>query len=220
MVALLLLGGCAYSQQTVLNVPSADVLARGKAYFELDSTIHARPYASMWEPRLVFGMGHNIETGINVTGIDHPGQSSTTFSPTFKWNVKRWPQGWSLLVGDNLFFPLQDRRSEVGNYFYAETAKVFRSSTRVTLGVYHFTAHVTASGQRAGGQFAIEQPIHKRANLIADWFTGDHANGYLSVGALLKVTPRLTLYPAYMIGNHRVREGNHQFEFELGWNLN
>lgn len=220
MIVLFSLAGWAYSQQTVLNVPSADVLDRGKAYFELDTTVHTTPYASTWEPRLVFGVGHNIEAGINLTGIDHPQQSSTTLSPTIKWNVKRWPHSWSLLVGDNVFFPLQDRRYEIGNYLYAETAKSFRSGTRVTVGVYHFTAHVVASGQRAGGQFAIEQPVHKRASLIADWFTGDHANGYLSMGALLKVTPRLSLYPAYMIGNRRLMEGNHQFEFELGWNLN
>ena len=109
-VVLLWLCACAYSQQTVLSVPSADVLERGKAYFELDSTVHTSPYDSIWAPRLVFGTGHKVEAGINIVGLVHPGDSSTTLSPAIKWKVKQWPKEWALLVGDNLFLPLQNRR--------------------------------------------------------------------------------------------------------------
>ena len=207
------------AQQTVLNVPSADVLARGKAYFELDSTVHASPYSSTWTPRLVIGVGHRIEVGVNVSGLQDPGNSSPVISPVIKWNLKQWPHEWSLLVGDNLFFPTHNRKYHGGNYAYIEVAKVFRPGTRATFGVYHFTPHVVASAQRVGGQFAVEHPLHRRVTLVADWYTGDHASGYLSAGALFKVTKRLSLYPAYMIGNHRVDQGNHQFEFELGWNF-
>jgi hypothetical protein len=220
--ALLFLGLCnlAQSQQTVLNVPSADVLDRGKAYFELDTTLHADPYASSWEPRLVFGVGGNIEAGVNFVGLNHPGESSTTIAPAIKWKAKQWSRGWALLLGDDLFVPVQNRGYTAGNYVYAEVAKVFSSSTRITAGAFDFSPHVVAGSQRAGGQFALEQPLNKRATLVADWFTGDHASGYLAIGAVLKFTPRLTFYPAYMIGNRRIAEGNHQFEFELGWNFN
>jgi hypothetical protein len=220
LLLLFALCSLAQSQQTVLNVPSADVLDRGKAYFELDTTLRPEPYASTWEPRLVFGLGDNVEAGVNFVGLNHPGVSSTTIAPAIKWKAKRWPHGWALLLGDDLFVPVQHRRYTAGNYVYAEVAKTFASGTRVTAGAFHFSPHVVSNGQRAGGQFALEQPLSKRATFVADWFTGDHANGYVSIGAVLKITPRLTFYPAYMIGNHRIPEGNHQFEFELGWNFN
>lgn len=217
---LFALCGLAQSQQTVLNVPSADVLDRGKAYFELDTTLHTKPYSSTWSPRLVFGLGDNLEAGVNFVGLNHPGESSATLSPTIKWRAKQWSRGWALLLGDDLFVPVQHRRYTAGNYVYAEIAKTFSSGTRITAGAFHFSPHVVSNGQRAGGQFAFEQPLNKRATFVADWFTGDHANGYVSIGAVLKITSRLTFYPAYMIGNRRVTHGNHQFEFELGWNLN
>src|ERR1700740_2903173 len=54
------------AQQTVFNVPTTDVLDKGKVYFELD--VSAKPNDSpavnkfsSFVPRLVVGAGHGIE---------------------------------------------------------------------------------------------------------------------------------------------------------------
>src|SRR5437660_216915 len=82
----------AHAQQTVFNVPTTDVLDRGKVYFELD--VSAKPNDSTavsrfssFVPRLVVGFGHHIETGVNILGNMQPGPDSTTIAPTIKWKA-------------------------------------------------------------------------------------------------------------------------------------
>src|SRR5450759_443117 len=78
------------AQQTVFNVPTTDVLDKGKVYFELD--ISAKPNDSdavskfsSFVPRLVVGVGGNVEVGLNILGNIQPGADSTTLVPTIKW---------------------------------------------------------------------------------------------------------------------------------------
>jgi hypothetical protein len=92
--------------------------------------------------------------------------------------------------------------------------------TRLTLGAYDFSANVVATGNKAGGQFGIEQPAGKRVTLAADWFTGHHSLGYFTPGTVIKLSSQATLYSAYEIGNSGAGSGNRLLLFELGWNFN
>ena len=223
VVALLLYTPPLAAQQTIFNVPSGDVLDKGKVYIELDASL--RPFAprfSAFVPRVVVGAGHRIEVGLNLTGNIQPGADSTTLTPSVKWRVyDGGKNGWTLVLGDNVFFPLRNRTYDVGNYSYAQLYKTFKSGTRIGLGAYDFTAGVAAPGaNRAGGQFTFEHPVTKKATLAADWYTGNHAFGYLSAGGIFKPHPKVTLYTAYSLGNARIRSGNHFFLIELGYNFN
>jgi hypothetical protein len=210
----------ALSQETVFNVPSADVLDPGGVYFEFDATYMPRSAARSFTPRTVVGIGRQIEIGLNINGLSAPGEPRATLTPTIKWKAYDGRKnGWAFLIGDDLFIPVQNRSYRVGNYTYAECTKTWRTNTRATFGAYAFTKHVVASGNRAGGQFAIEQPMTKRLTLAADWYTGDQDLGYVSPGIIFKATSRLTLYGTYQIGNGRASVGNHQMLIELGWNF-
>lgn len=211
----------ASAQQTVFNVPSGDVLDRGKVYGELDLTYNPNATSSGFTPRIAVGIGHRIEVGLNLNGIGAPGLVRTTPTPTFKW--KAYEDGkreWALLLGDDVFIPAQNHAYNLGNYAYAEVTKTWRTKTRATVGAYHFTRDVVGLGQRAGGQFAIEQPVGTRVTLAADWYTGTHALGYVTPGVVVKITSRFTWYGSYQIGNSGLSKGNHQLLTELGWNIN
>src|SRR5439155_19357811 len=106
---MLLLGSLAIAQETVFNVPSGDVLDKGKAYLELDTTFHANPFVFGAMPRVVFGVGKKIEMGLNITGIAYSASDDnhTTLSPTVKWKAYDGKNGWSVLLGDNVFVPVQ-----------------------------------------------------------------------------------------------------------------
>jgi len=69
------------------------------------------------------------------------------------------------MLGDVV--PVQNRSYNVGNYIYGEFTKTMKTQTRVTLGAFDVTSNVVASGNKAGGQFGIEQPA-KRVTLAAD----------------------------------------------------
>jgi hypothetical protein len=209
------------AQETVFDVPSADVLDKGKVYGELDGTAQPSEAFFTYTPRVVIGIGHQIEIGANFEGLSSPTVSQLSISPTFKWRLwSRDASGWSFFIGDNVFFPVRDRMYNAGNYFYATLAKQWKHGTRISAGGYDFTRNVVAPANRAGGQFTFEQQLSPRLTLAAEWYTGNHAVGYVNPGIIYKVTSKVTLYGAYQIGNANVTKGNHQFLWEIGYNFN
>jgi hypothetical protein len=211
----------AYGQETVFDVPSADILDKGKVYGELDGTVRVVDPMATFTPRVVVGIGRGIEVGVNFDGPSTPELGETSISPTIKWRLWRAKSsGWSFLVGDDLFFPVYHQTYNVGNYAYASFAKEWKHGTRIGLGAYDFTRKVVANANRAGGQFTFEQVINKRVTLAAEWYTGNTSAGYVNPGAIIKLTSTLTFYAAYQIGNAGVTTGNHQFLWEIGYNFN
>jgi hypothetical protein len=212
---------CAFGQETVFDVPSADILDKGKIYGELDGTVRPVDPAATFTPRVVFGIGHGIEVGVNFDGLSAPRLGQLEISPTLKWRI--WNDtdaGWCFYIGDDLFFPVRERTYDAGNYAYSSFAKQWKHGTRVGFGAYDFTRNVVAAANRAGGQFTFEQQISKRVTLAAEWYTGKTSTGYVNPGAIIKLTSKLTLYTAYQIGNSGVANGNHQFLWEFGYNFN
>ncbi len=214
------------AQQTIFNVPTTDVLDKGKVYAELDASSKPTDGAlvtkfSSFVPRVVVGAGNRIEIGLNIAGNIQPGADSTTLAPTIKWQPYQGKDnGWAFVVGDNLFFPVRNRVYNAGNYVYAEMSKTFKGGRRITFGGYDFTRNVIASANRAGGQFGFEQPLNKKVTLAADWFTGKHSAGYFTPGVVFKVGPKVTGYAGYSIGNQNLSNGNHFFLLEFGYNFN
>jgi hypothetical protein len=214
-----------HGQQTIFNVPTTDVLDKGKVYAEIDASLKPTdgalvPKFSSFVPRVVVGAGNRIEVGLNMTGNIQPGPDSTTLVPTIKWKPYQGEDnGWAIVVGDNLFVPVRNRGYNAGNYVYAEASKTFMSGTRITFGGYDFTRNVVASANRAGGQFGFEQPLNKMVTFAADWYSGKHAAGYFTPGVIFKVGPRFTGYAGYSIGNQNPSKGNHFFLLELGYNF-
>ena len=215
------------AQQTVFNVPTTDVLDKGKIYFELDVSAKpndsvAVPKFSAFVPRLMIGLGHRIEAGVNIPGNVQPGPDSTTIAPTIKWKVYEGADnGWAIVLGSNLFIPVRHRAYHAGTYSYAMTQKKFKQSTRIGFGSYFFSQNVVApNANRGGGQFTFEQTVTRKITLAADWFTGEHNAGYFTPGVIFKVGSKITGYASYSIGNRHASRGNHYFLLEFGYNFN
>src|SRR6476646_7459029 len=94
LLALIILSGAwcvpASAQQTIFNVPTTDVLDRGKVYAELDVSFKANDSEALtafssFVPRFVMGAGRQIEVGLNIIGNTQPGPDTTTLVPTAKW---------------------------------------------------------------------------------------------------------------------------------------
>jgi len=229
VLLLVLCGGVtvARAQQTVFNVPTTDVLEKGKVYFELD--ISAKPNDSdavrkfsSFVPRVVAGASGNIEIGLNIFGNIQPGPDSTTLVPAFKWRVYNGgDNGWAIVVGSHAFIPVHNKTYALGNYTYTMVQKTFKTKTRVGFGSGFFTKDVVApNAVRGVGQFTLEHPVTNKFTVASDWFTGKHANGYWTTGGIYKLTKKLTGYAAYSVGNANASKGNHYFLFEVGYNWN
>jgi hypothetical protein len=221
-----MLPATASPQQTIVNVPSADVLQRGESYFEYDATFKFNKNAgnvvnrfSSFVPRIVVGVGANIEVGVNLTGNINPGSDATTIMPTIKMKFYD-KKGWAIVGGDHVYIPVRNKSYDIGNYVYLQASKSFKSNTRLTFGAYHTSKNVFApKAQRAGGQFGFEQTVNSKFSVGADWITGKHAAGYFTPVVTIKPVSRTSIYLGYSIGNADASRGNHFFYAAVGINL-
>ena len=216
----------ARGQETIFNVPSTDILDRGKVYGELDVSFKptdstALGHFSSFVPRVVAGTGGNVEIGLNVTGNVQPGVDSTTLVPTIKYKCyQSKDKSVAMVAGSNVYIPVKNRAYNIGTWSYVEISKTIKK-TRLTAGGYVATKNVfAANAARAGGQFGFEQTLNGKFSFATDWITGKHAAGYLTPGLIWKPTQKITTYWGSSIGNTAARQGNHFFLLELGYNFN
>ena len=129
------------AQQTIFNVPTADVLNKAKVYVELDSAFkfdRTNDFGrfSGFVPRIVVGIGGKVEVGLNVTGNIQPGDDSTTLVPTVKWKFyENEKKDTALFAGASVYIPVRNRTYDIGTYSYAAISKTI-NKTRVTAGGY------------------------------------------------------------------------------------
>jgi hypothetical protein len=217
--------GCISAQQTIFNVPTTDVLDKGKVYFELDAAFKVdngdglRKFSS-FVPRVVVGVDGNVEVGLNLTGNIQPGADATTLVPTVKWKFyQNGKKDFALIAGNNFYIPARNRAYNFGTYTYIAGSKTI-NKTRLTAGGFIASKNVFApNASRGGGQFGIEHAINDKFSLAADWITGRHASGYFTPGVIYKPHPKVTTYWSYSIGNADAAKGNHFFLFEVGYNF-
>ena len=212
-----------FAQQTIFNVPSTDVLDKKQVYVELDAAFKtnnqpALSKFSSFVPRIVVGIGNNVEIGMNVIGNVQPGSDSTTFVPTAKWKFyENKKKDLGLIGGTHVYIPVRNRAYNIGSYSYLAASKTIKK-TRLTAGGYLASKNVfAAKAVRGGGQFGFEQTINGKVSFAADWITGKHASGYFTPGLVYKPTPKLATYWAYSIGNADAKRGNHFFLLEIGY---
>lgn len=214
------------AQQTIFNVPTTDIMGRGKVYGEFDAAFKptdsdAVNKFSSFVPRFVVGVGGNVEVGLNVVGNYQPGSDSTTLVPTVKWKFyENKKKDTALIAGANLYVPVKNRAYNIGTYSYIAVSKTI-NKTRLTAGGYVASRNVfSPNAVRAGGQFGVEQTINSKFTVATDWITGKHSSGYFSPGVIYKPTSKVTTYWSYSIGNADAGRGNHFFLFEVGYNFN
>ncbi len=214
------------AQQTIFNVPTTDVLDKGKVYGELDAAFKVnnqrdvRQFSS-FVPRVVVGVGGNVEIGLNVNGNIQPGADATTLVPTIKCRFyQNAKKDVAVVAGTNVYIPVRNRAYRIGSYSYVNASKTFNEKTRITAGGYFYSKNVVATASRAGGQFGFEHTVNSKFVVAADYITGKHANGYFTPGFFYKPTPKITGYFGYSIGNANAGHGNNFFLFEIGYNFN
>ena len=110
LVAVVFSAAPSHAQETVFNVPSPDVLDKGKIYGEVDMPTAFQQSTSSFQPRVVAGLGKRVEAGLNFIGLSAPDTGQLSLSPTIKWVPYKGSSGWSLFFGDNVFFPVRQRQ--------------------------------------------------------------------------------------------------------------
>jgi hypothetical protein len=224
-----LLEAHAYGQETIFNVPSPDVLEEGHLYLETDQ--YFRPWKTQSDRdgffllRGVYGLGSNVEIGLNSGPFDYVHDGEPFIDLTVKWRPVRseFEAGDSrgtigFIVGDNVGVGLEDEvAGRFRNLVYAAgNVETPWTKTRLSAGPYFATRRVFDDRDRFGAQVTFEQPIPGIAGLefATDWFSGPGAS--VTSGVIWTID-RFVLYAGYGFANKGRRDD--LITLELGVNF-
>jgi hypothetical protein len=207
----------ARAQQTLFNVPSADVLEAGKLYFEEDDLWRpGRPGDTLFTTRAVVGLGDGVEGGVNLGGLAAEGRSAPTAVVALKWQPLRTGP-WSVTAGAfGLFYPRGRADGSPSGQAYAHAAWTPAEGTRITAGVWYATSGYADVAVTKGLLAGLEQRVASSLMFQADWFSGRNGIGYLTPGFALTLG-RWVVYAGYSLKNGDSHEN--AALIELGVNL-
>jgi len=200
-IALAAPAGPARAQQTLFNVPSADVLEKGKLYLEEDTLWRpSDPDLAVFTMRGVYGFGSNVEGGVNFGGFVTPGRSTPSATIALKWQPVKIDKFVLTAGAHGLFFLRGSKDGDPAGWFYAHGSYALPTNTRITAGGWVATSGYAAPGSTGGGLLGLEQKVNDHLTIAADWFTGRNGIGYLSPGIISAWGP-WTIYAAWSIKN-------------------
>lgn len=218
----------ALAQQTVFNVPSADVMDKHKLYFENDW--YFRPWETDSDTmavtyfRGVIGVVPNLEAGLNLGAFDLQNPQNPFIDVAVKWRPllhefsdSKKPSSVAFYVGTNSGVGLNDAvAGEFRSLVYGALAlRAPEWQTRLGVGPYFATEYVFGE-DRPGVMATFEQPLPfvNGLSLAADWFSGDGAA--LTPGLIYSHSP-ITLYLGYGFAN--TGRADDLLTFEIGFSL-
>jgi hypothetical protein len=211
-VSILLLLNCvtAAAQSTLFNVPSTDVVPEKKLYLEFDFISHLQSHRSggfqIYAPRAVFGAGKGIEVGVNVSALDALAPEQPVYiSPNIKWQFYSNEGNGVAAAGGALLYTPVARRAGADTYgfLYSVVSKKVQAEygPRLTGGAYILPGLRRGLGTQGGVIVGYEQPLFKRINFVADWFSGKNAFGYITPGLSIALPKSSLVNVGYSIGN-------------------
>lgn len=225
IISFILFTEIGFSQTTILNTPSTDVLAKGNGYVEANFVGHLDKYSNGgfqgYGFKGIYGLSRKLEVGINLCYVRNGINTPTEISPNFK--VKAYENEkhkFTVSGGTSIYIPLN---KAAGNHslamVYSNASKQFTKvkGMKVTFGGYGLIGAKKEEGSRMGVMVGIEQPLFKRVNLIGDWFSGKNRFGYSAVGLSIAVTKRQSTVVSYNFGNHG--KGNNALAISYGYSF-
>ena len=198
------------AQSTLFNIPSTDVVAKKKTYFEFDFVSHPESHESggfqTYVPRVVSGLGKRLEAGLNVTFTDAlaPDQP-VELQPNVKYQFyNNETKGVAASAGGILYAAVAHRAgTDTFGLLYTVVSKKFKGpyGPRVTGGGYGLVGRANGQGSEGGAIVGYEQPLAKRVSFVSDWFSGRNRFGYVTPGLAFTLPRASALYAGYSIGN-------------------
>ena len=227
VLASVLFAQSASAQSTIFNIPSTDVVEKGKFYFEFDLLPQApRPDAGfgivIYNPRFIAGLPHDVEIGVNFP-IFHISDTSPSnfayFQPDLKWKfAKNDDKGLAASVGVVGNIPMNNGDGQLSwAYVYGNVSKKVKSGDygpRFTAGPYGVIAKqddpvkVGFVGTRGGVLLGYEQPLSGKVSFVADWFSGKNSIGYFTPGISITLPHNGLFNAGYSFGNETWSNSN------------
>lgn len=207
----------ALAQQTIFNVPSADITPKNKNFIQHESQFRAKDPDQFLNTTNYYarGIGHDIELDATLFNLASPASNNVSLGLGFKSSTKIQENNFSetrMIFGSQIPFSLQG--NGVGYWVYGAPSVALRQSgTRITAGISSGTKQIFGESVTCfiGG---FEQRITNKLNLIADWYSGNHALGLMDAGFSYALPQEFVFYGGYQIPNSR-KAGRNGFVVEI-----
>ncbi len=198
-----------YAQETVFNVPNADITEKGKVFLlqEVQFTPWNPDASAEFTTYSALGIGHNTEIDATLFNVGAPATENISLGIGFKKVMpipvlkEKFPKReFKLTVGSEVLTGLEG--NGIGNWTYAHlSGRVPKLNTRLTGGVTYIGRQVSDVDSFAFLS-AIEQPVSKKITLLLDWYSGsEHFLGFLVVGGSYDLTKNTKIYAGYQMPN-------------------
>ena len=191
----------AFAQQTIFNVPSADVTEKGHLFLEPEAQFSDK--FGLFTGYVAYGIGHHTALNLTVTGVGTHNVRDELLCLGSKTYVNLHEKSETKFTAGYLI-PISLRCNGVGGYAYSHlSTRLPKIKTRITSGVLVATTVIFGRDIVAyiGG---IEQPITKKLSLILDYTSGSHPNGLLISGFSYKLPLNIIFVGGYQIPNNRL----------------
>lgn len=217
--ALLLATQASHAQSLILGIPNADVAHKGVLEITHESQVGiSKPVSWNSFNILTYGLNKRIELTANLINLDKSVLPGATFAFGGKYvlPLDSSAQEWKLTAGTNLGYAPRIDYERWGVFSYSHLSmRLPRLRTRLTGGVSYGTPHffgfryVPLQGEtrlqresvpRFSLMAGIEQPLTQHLSLVADWFSGNQAQGALIAGFQYDWGPQALLM-AYKVPN-------------------
>ncbi|MEO8096559.1 MAG: hypothetical protein ABI811_02580 [Acidobacteriota bacterium] len=224
-LVFLAIATCACAQQTIFNVPSADIAVKNDWFYQHQTVVRAWDGQRRWVQTNAFGygIGHFLELDTTWYNLEphHLKQSAASvgfkFSLPLREESRRWPL--KLVAGDMVEFrdrseTPQLRSLHEGNWGYLMLfTELPKSHTRITAGGSTGT-QILFGRKEAGFLGGVEQPLSDRWVFQLDWFSGHHDLAYWIPGVVYRFTTHWMVSLGYQVPN-RPTGGFQGVVFEL-----
>jgi hypothetical protein len=205
------------AQQTIFNVPSADITEKGRFYLQHEAQFKLIKPNQFYTTTnyATYGIIKNIELNATQFNIGSPASRNASLGFGFKANLaseivtknlhleKYQPK---LILGSMIPISLQNQG--IGRWIYLE-GNIFipQSKTRITSGLTSGSKQIFGK-KTAGFLGGIEQKISTNFSLIADWYSGNHAMGLLAAGFSYQFPREVILFAGLQRANSKKTAAN------------
>lgn len=187
------------AQQTILSVPSSDVLPGGEVILKQSNKFS--PFGDKFvslTPQMTVGTGKGTEMSIGV-GTNISDNNSVKLNLTAK-KVFKYKKSTRFTIGGNLSPSLTEGRKP-DSMIYAHTSFLIRK-TKTTITAGGFVGGKGEMPSLTGAMLGIDQTIiPNRLRIVADYISRDESWGAFSAGFKIRPEPTTSITTAIVLPN-------------------
>jgi hypothetical protein len=174
------------AQQNLFNVPSSEITKKNKFFFQQQFNIGA--LAGNSNTTIDYGLGDNIEVGINLFNLDLYPTNSSIHNPHFLVNFQKafeLTKNYKISLGTQTGFtpPIYHQDIAIPSFSYLNNAIDLDRWGKYYLGAYYANLAYAGPGDSFGVMAGAEIPlIEDKVHLMGDLMTGKNDIGVAVVG--------------------------------------